>query len=214
VFGIRFQDRRKARVARDEPQNAHPDVADSRAAITAFLFLRDVPAPADFVFVLGSPTLSSMEPAIDLYTRGLTPKIVISGRGPKSGPWSALPPEADTFKAYAIKRGIPENDIIIETKATNTRENFSLSHPIIAQHFGWANVRCVAISGKPFHMRRALMTARAHWPRHLKLLMLPSNHPDDPPAETWWQTDAGRAFVLTELRSIGHYGLSGDIGGF
>jgi uncharacterized SAM-binding protein YcdF (DUF218 family) len=189
-------------------------VLETRTAITAFLFLKDLPAPVDFAFVLGSPTLSSAEPAIDLYLRGLTSKIVISGFGPKQEPDNHKQPEAAVYKAHAIECGIPEGDIIVEIKATNTKENFVFSHPIIERHFGWSHVRSVSISGKPFHMRRALMAARAHWPPHLKLLMLPSNAPDDAPAETWWRTEQGRNFVLSELRSIGAYALAGDIGGF
>lgn len=183
---------------------------ETRSAITTFLFLADEPGPVDFSFVLGSPTLSSMEPAIDLYRKGYTRKIVISGMGPAPSELT----EADTYKAYAIEQGIPAADLLTETKATNTRENFAFTLPIVERHFGWDNVRSVAISGKPFHMRRALMTARAHWPQHLKFRMLPSNHPDDPPAETWWQTGSGRTFVLAELRAIGTYALAGDIGGF
>jgi uncharacterized SAM-binding protein YcdF (DUF218 family) len=214
LFGIRLRELRRGRAATAELGNADPDLLETRAAITAFLFLRHAPAPVDFAFVLGSPTLSSVEPAIDLYLRGLTSKIMISGLGPNHGSEPASRSEAETYKDYAIERGIPEKNIITETRATNTLENFTFSHPVVAQHFGWKNIRSVAISGKPFHMRRALMTARAHWPRHLKLLMLPSDHPDDPPAETWWQTEHGRTFVLNELRSIGNYALAGDIGGF
>lgn len=214
LFGIRFRALHNARTGVLETPEIHPDFSETRAAITAFLFLSDTPAPVDFAFVLGSPTLSSVEPAIDLYLRGLTSRIVISGFGPQPASEPVQRPEAEIYKAYAIERGIPAKDIITETRATNTRENFTLSHPIIEQHFGWTNIRSVAISGKPFHMRRALMTARAHWPRHLKLLMLPSDHTDDPPAATWWQTEHGRTFVMSELRSIGSYALSGDIGGF
>jgi uncharacterized SAM-binding protein YcdF (DUF218 family) len=190
------------------------DVLASRAAITEFLFVSDRPAAVDFAFVLGSPTLSSIEPAIDLYARGLAPRIVISGHGPRTATEPPERPEAEIYKAYAIERGVRAEDIIIETTATNTLENFQFTLPVIERQIGWDTIHAVSISGKPFHMRRALMTARAQWPKHLKLLMLPSNHPDDPPAATWWQTDAGRNFVLAELRAIGTYGSQGDLAGF
>ncbi len=163
--------------------------------------------------MLGSPTLSSVEPAIALYRRGLTSRIVISGLGPRT----AEPPqraEAEIYREHAVREGVREADISIETRATNTVENFRFTSDLVERSFGWGSIRSVSISGKPFHMRRALMTARAHWPKHLRLVMLPSNDPDDPPAETWWQTDAGRKFVLNELRSIGTYALNGDLAGF
>ncbi len=187
-----------------------PDFLASRSAITAFLFLEDPPAPVDLCFVLGCPTPSNMDPAIALYRQRLTPAIMISGHGP--APQDI--PESEIFRDYALARGVPAEAILLETAATNTRDNFVLSHPIIAGRFGWEHINSVAIVSKPFHARRAIMTARAHWPAHLRLLARPSEAPDDPPAATWWQTQTGRAFVLRELQAIGTYALQGDIGGF
>jgi DUF218 domain len=187
-----------------------PAFFETRDAITRFLFLEDEPAPVDLCFVLGSPTPSSMLPAVDLYRRGLTPKILISGRGPVP----QHEPECEVYKAYATERGVPEHAILLERSASNTLENFVFAKAVIEQEIGWHNLKRVAIAAKPFHMRRALMTARMHWPAHLGYLMLPSTHPDDLPAETWWQSEHGRRYVLSELRAIGAYALEGHIGGF
>ena len=190
--------------------NDDPSVLETREAITKFLFIRDEPAPVDLCFVLGSPSISSIVPAVELFLSGLTPKILISGHGPRR--WQKA--ECDVYKAYAVEKGVPEHTILVERKARNTLENFLFAKPIIDREFGWQNIRRVAIAGKPFHMRRALMTARKQWPTHLQYLMLPSNAHDDPPAETWWQSEAGRRYVLAELRAIGAYALDGHIGGF
>jgi uncharacterized SAM-binding protein YcdF (DUF218 family) len=187
-----------------------PTFFDSREALTKFLFLRDEPAPVDLCFVLGCPAVSSMQPAVDLYSNGLTKRILISGHGPRV----VQEPECEVFKAYALERGVPEAAIFLERRATNTLENFVFSKPVIEKEFGWHNIRCIAIASKPFHMRRALMTARMHWPSHLSFIMLPSNHPDDAPADTWWKTEAGRRYVLAEIRAIGTYALEGHIGGY
>jgi uncharacterized SAM-binding protein YcdF (DUF218 family) len=195
------------------PNGASADELASRQAITRFLFVRDEPEPVDFAFVLGSPTLSSVEPAITLYKQGLTPKILISGKGPEHAQADA-PAEAQVYRDHALCSGVAADAVLIEDRATNTLENFRFSHAVVERHLGWHNVRAVSISGKPFHMRRALMTARAQWPAHLKIVMLPSSAADDPPADTWWQTPHGRNFVLNELRAIGCYGLQGDLGGF
>jgi hypothetical protein len=199
-----------ADVAMPKLPSQDPAIFETREAITRFLFLRDEPAPVDLCFVLGSPSISSMVPAADLFLSGLTPKILISGRGPRR--WRKA--ECDIYKAYAIQRGVPEQAILLERKARNTLENFILAKPIIEREVGWQNLNRVAIAAKPFHMRRALMTARMQWPAHLSYLMLPSNAPDDPPAETWWQSEHGRRFVLSELQAIGAYALKGHIGGF
>ena len=193
-----------------ELSSSDPSFLETRQAITRFLFLRDDPAPVDLCFVLGSASISSMLPAVDLFLRGMTPKILISGHGPRL--WQKS--ECDIYKEYAIQQGIPEHAILLERKARNTLENFVLAKTVIDSGIGWQNVNRIAIVAKPFHMRRALMTAQMQWPPHLQYLMLPSNAPDDAPAETWWQSEAGRRFVLSELRAIGAYALEGHIGGF
>lgn len=187
---------------------AEQDRLESRDAITKFLFIEHPPEPVDLCFVLGCPTPTNMDPAIELHAQGNTPKIMISGHGPSPQPVS----EAVIFRDYAIERGVPESAFLLETAATNTLENFTLSVPIVEQHLGWDRIQTVALVTKPFHARRALMTARKHWPAHVRFILQPSHHPDDPPADTWWQTESGRAFVLRELVAIGTYAQKGDIG--
>lgn len=186
------------------------DPKDTREAITQFLFLKDEPAPVDLCFVLGSPSISSILPAVDLYQRGFTRKILISGHGPQLDSI----PEWQVYKEYALANGVPESAILVEKQASNTLENFSFSKAVIEQELGWENLSKIALVAKPFHMRRVLMTASRQWPSYLQYSMQPSNAPDDPPAETWWQTPSGRNFVLAELKAIGTYGLADHIGGF
>jgi uncharacterized SAM-binding protein YcdF (DUF218 family) len=215
----------------------HDSFFECRDALTKFLFVRNEPSPVDLCFVLGCPAVSNMQPAVDLYSRGLTKRILISGYGPLPaqdkryalarrvrgltkkilGSGYRMPrqePECELFKRYALARGVPKAAIFLERRATNTLENFVFSCPIIEAEFGWHNIARVAIATQPFHMRRVLMTARMHWPSHLSFIMLPSDGPGDITSDSWWKTEAARRHVLAELRAIGTYGLKGDIGGF
>ena len=54
------------------------DIYDSRAAISEFLFRKSEPERVDLAFVLCSPTISSIHPAISLYKSGLTKRVLIS----------------------------------------------------------------------------------------------------------------------------------------
>ncbi|HEX8679628.1 MAG TPA: YdcF family protein [Chthoniobacterales bacterium] len=198
-------------VGKDEQTHGyHASSFESRDAITSFLFIEDEPMPVDLCFVLGCPTPTNMDRAIEMYRKRFTPKILISGYGREL---SELP-ECELFRRNALHHGIPASALIIEEKATNTYENFAFSRPIIDAKLGWNKIARVAIVTKPFHMRRAIMTARAQWPRHLEFLALPSREPDDVPADSWWQTEAGRNYVFAELRAIGTYAASGHLGGF
>ena len=208
--------RRLARLSRPtlhpifEETVKHRSFFDTRDAITNFLFLEDAPAQVDLCFVLGSPSISSILPAVAMYHSGLAPRLLIAGYGPNP----VQRPEAEVYRDYAVAHGVPHCAIMIEPRSRNTLENFQFSAAIIAREIGWSNLSRVAIAAKPFHMRRALMTARMNWPAHLSYLMRPSTAPDDALATNWWQSEAGRRFVLSEIRSIGTYGLENHIGGF
>ena len=194
-----------------EPSSRHTtDPLASRAAITDFLFLEDPPEPVDLCFVLGCPTPTNMDPAIEMHMRGLAPRIMVSGHGPSP----QAVPEAVIFRDYAIARGMDPAAILLETEATNTRDNFAFSAPIIESRIGWARISSVALVCKPYHARRSLMTARRHWPPSLRLIVRPSQEPDDVRAKDWWQTEVGRGYVLRELRAIGTYAEQGDLAGF
>ncbi|MGH9807893.1 MAG: YdcF family protein [Terriglobia bacterium] len=179
----------------------------TRDAITQLLFLRHESAPVDLALVLGSPSISNMDPAIVLYKTGLTQRIVITGRGPVD----EGEPEWRVYQRYAVKAEIPGEAIIIEREARSTLENFVLTEVILAREIGWERIRSIAICTKPFHTRRAYMTARRFFPGHVELLMIPPEDPGDIHATDWWQTALGRERVLHELRRIGDYALKGDL---
>lgn len=176
---------------------------NSRDAITAFLFVRDEPAPVDLAIVLGAPTPSAIGPAIDLFRHGLAPRILITGQGPESAP----EPEWSMLKRHALKAGVPESALLIEPDARNTRENLLFAEALVEREIGWPALRTVAISCKPFHARRALMTARRLLPPHLRILMIPPVDPRDLQPDTWWRTPAGRQRIFGEIRRIGEYAL-------
>ena len=188
-------------------------------AIAQFLHLEDEPRPVDLSFVLGSATPSNIDPAIDLFNVGLTGRILISGKGPRPKRWRPFKkddsePESWIYRRIAIARGIPAEAIWVEDRSSNTLENFVFSAKLIETTFGWDNIRPVSLTAKPYHMRRALMTALKVWPAHLDNLMRPSYAEDDPPMNVWWTTPVGRYWVMKELQSIGTYALKGDIEGY
>ena len=186
----------------------HQSLFESRDAISRFLFVQDDAAPVDLCFVLGCPTPSNMDPAIELFRKGWTPKILISGYGRGH---TELP-EYELFRRYALERHVPESALLIEPKATNTLENFTFSRAVVESELGWERIKRVALVTKPFHMRRALMTARGQWPDHLEFIALPAKVPGEPLADTWWQNEDGRGYVFAELRAIGAYGLAENLG--
>jgi len=176
-------------------------------AITDLIFVRHAPRHVDLALVLGSPTVSSMDPAVALYRGGLVRRIVISGLGRhRDGP-----PEWQMLRDYGLEQGIAAGDMLIEPEATNTLENIRLSAPLIEREIGWSAVSTLAICCKPLHTRRAMMTARTHLPSHVEIVMLSPCDPRDIQPESWWTNDVARDRVLLEMKRIADYTLKGDI---
>ncbi len=90
--------------------------------------------------------------AIDLYRSGKVRKLIFTGG---QGNRRELT-EAAAARAYAIKNGVPADDILIEDRSHTTYENV-----INAKQLADANgLRKVLIVSDPLHMKRAVTMAR------------------------------------------------------
>jgi uncharacterized SAM-binding protein YcdF (DUF218 family) len=86
--------------------------------------------------------------AIELYHAGLAPRMILS-----SGYIFTLR-EAEVMKAIAVANGVPEDAVLLEQRAANTRDNVTNSAAMLDQH-GWKRILLVT---SPYHMRRASLT--------------------------------------------------------
>jgi uncharacterized SAM-binding protein YcdF (DUF218 family) len=124
----------------------------------------------DFVIVLGSglidgktvpPLLAKrIEKAIQFYQAQAQatlspPKIIMSGG---KGDDEHLA-ESIAMKNYALAKGIPEEDLLIEANSKNTLENMKYSKEIIEQSFGGAEYRAIFTTNN-FHLFRAGLFAK------------------------------------------------------
>ncbi|WP_207696808.1 hypothetical protein DOK67_0003147 [Enterococcus sp. DIV0212c] len=124
----------------------------------------------DFIIVLGSglidgkivpPLLGKrIEKAIQFYkaqSRATLhpPKIVMSG-GKGDDEHIA---ESLAMKNYALEKGIPEEDILIEANSKNTLENMAFSKEIMEQDFGGSDFRAIFTTNN-FHLFRAGLFAK------------------------------------------------------
>ena len=118
------------------------------------------PAYADAAIVLGaaiwgkepSPVFKErINHAVELYENGRVGKVVLTGG---FGEGSKL---ADSViaKKYALKKGLPEQAIIVETHSTTTKENLLYTLEATADK----NMQSFLIVSDPLHMRRAMLMA-------------------------------------------------------
>ena len=97
--------------------------------ISNYIFLNDVDLKGDIAFVFGTDNArkNAVEKVVELYVKGLVPKIIFSGG---VNVYSGVI-EAEEMAKEAIKLGVPKKDILIENKSANTLENVLFSLKVI-----------------------------------------------------------------------------------
>ncbi|HEM5051036.1 TPA: YdcF family protein [Streptococcus suis] len=117
------------------------------------------PGKLDYVVVLGAgligdkvtPLLASrIEKGIAIYKKHPGSKLIMSGgQGPDE-----LLTEGQAMANYALEKGVPAEDILIENQSTNTEENLKFSYALMKSGSRFALVT------NYYHVFRALLLAR------------------------------------------------------
>lgn len=122
---------------------------------------RDQAAPADAIVVLGaaaydakpSPVFTErIRHGLDLYRRGYAPTLVFTGGYGYGARFS----ESQVARRYALREGVPEEAILIETLSRTTYENLANARDLLQEH----GLRRVIVVSDPLHMARALRLSR------------------------------------------------------
>lgn len=117
--------------------------------------------PADAAIVLGasvwgtqiSPVFRErINHAIDLYQNRKVQKLIFTGGYGES----TEPSESSAARDYALQRGVPAGDILIEEKSHTTYENILYAKEVADAH----RLHKVLIVSDPLHMKRSVAMAR------------------------------------------------------
>ncbi len=90
--------------------------------------------------------------AVNLYKTRDVSKLIFTG-GVGAGKQIS---EAEAGKLYAVKNGVNELDILIETKSRTTNQNLQYAKEVAQQH----NLNKFLVVSDPLHMKRAVLMAR------------------------------------------------------
>ena len=178
--------------------------------ITKYIFIDDADLRGDIAFVFGTWNAwkGSVEKAVELYKKGLTPKMIFSGGVNKK----TRVIEGEAMAEEAIKLGVLREDVFIENKSTNTLENVLFSLNVIDKNLGLKNIKVIIAVVKNYHARRALMTLRKHIPAHIQLKSAAYTSDYYPFTKDNWSTsDLGKEKVLEEVQKIKVYLAKGDL---
>lgn len=177
--------------------------------ITEFLFLEDGDQRGDLALVFGNRYWRDpLAKGIELYKKGLVPKILFSG-GVND---STGEQEAENMYAEALKLGLPKEDLYLENQATSTLENVLFAKKLIEEKIGWDKVKTVCGVMVNAHARRALMTMKKHFPPNVVLKACPYVFSGLPVTkDNWPEFERARKLVERELNKIETYLAKGDI---
>jgi uncharacterized SAM-binding protein YcdF (DUF218 family) len=132
----------------------------SMAAVLAWSSM-DQARPADSIVVLGaaqydgrpSPVLKArLDHGIDLWNRKMGKVLVLTG-GQARGDTTS---EAAVGRAYARKKGVPDNAILLENQGRTSRESMLAVAKILEER----GIRTAILVSDPFHMLRLSIMGR------------------------------------------------------
>jgi uncharacterized SAM-binding protein YcdF (DUF218 family) len=183
---------------------SHPDADHlmskyaKREQIISYVSPHVVLFPTKYALVFGTRHGVSefVEDILSLYGQGYFKSLIISGGITRQDTLS----EAGTIFQALVKRGVPEDSIVLEDKATNTGENVLFSRAKVRD----LGITEILLIGKICSKRRYIMTVRKQWPEIQRICCHGVNYfPRD--VAQWWKDEEFRKRVISECRKLRSY---------
>ena len=127
-----------------------------------YLGMHQKPEKADCIVGFGNFNTDIARRAAQLYHQGLAPKVLFTGGLGRNTEGLLPEPEAVRFAKVAMECGVPEADIILEDKSTNTKENILFTRQKL-QELGLPHGRILGVH-QPFMERRITAAMGVYWP--------------------------------------------------
>lgn len=120
------------------------------------------PESADCIVGFGCYDEDIPRRCAQLYHQGFAPFVAFSGGLGRntSGIWTRS--EAERFAAIAVAEGVPEAQIILENRSTNSAENLLFTPKVLAEQ-GIRAEKIIAVH-KPYMERRLRAAMQVYWP--------------------------------------------------
>jgi uncharacterized SAM-binding protein YcdF (DUF218 family) len=154
--------------------------------------------PTKYALVFGTRhgVSAFVEDILSLYGQGYFNSLIISGGITRQEASS----EAGTIFQALVKRGISEDRIVLEDKATNSGENVLFSRAKVRD----LDITEILLIGKISSKRRYIMTVRKQWPEIRRICCYGVNY-FSCAEEYWWKDREFRKRVISECRKIRSY---------
>ena len=125
-----------------------------------YLELRQPLEKADCIVGFGNFNDEIARRAAELYHQGYAPKVLFTGGLGRNTQGLFPEPEAVRFAKVAMECGVPEEDIILEERSTNTKENILFTREKLQR---LPHERILGVH-QPFMERRIWAAMGVYWP--------------------------------------------------
>ncbi len=127
-----------------------------------YLCLNQSLKKADVIVGFGNFNTDIARRAAELYLQGYAPRVLFSGGLGRNTEGLLSEPEAVRFAKVAMDCGVPREDILIEDKSTNTKENIDFTRRLLETN----DIPHDHILGvhQPFMERRIVAAMGVYWP--------------------------------------------------
>ena len=117
---------------------------------------------ADCIVGFGNFNTDIARRTAELYHEGYAPKVLFTGGLGRNTEGLLPEPEAIRFARVAMDCGVPEEDILIEDKSANTKENIEFTRSLLRQR-GIPSDHILGVH-QPFMERRITAAMGVYWP--------------------------------------------------
>ena len=117
---------------------------------------------ADCIVGFGNFNTDIARRTAELYHEGYAPKVLFTGGLGRNTEGLLPEPEAIRFARVAMDCGVPEEDILIEDKSANTKENIEFTRNLLKQR-GIPSDHILGVH-QPFMERRITAAMGVYWP--------------------------------------------------
>lgn len=127
-----------------------------------YLGMHQQPEKADCIVGFGNFNTDIARRAAELYHQGYAPKILFTGGLGRNTEGLLPEPEAVRFARVAMECGVPEGDIILEDRSSNTKENIEFTRELLSA-MGMPHGKILGVH-QPFMERRITAAMGVYWP--------------------------------------------------
>ena len=127
-----------------------------------YLGMHQEPQKAGCIVGFGNFNTDIARRAAELYHQGYAPKILFTGGLGRNTEGLLPEPEAMRFAKVAMECGVPAEDIILEDKSRNTKENIEFTRALLDE-MGLPHDHILGVH-QPFMERRIVAAMGVYWP--------------------------------------------------